>query len=188
MTLIDRVKNILLTPGSEWSVIIGETPTVQSLYAGYIIILAAIGPVAMALRFGFYGFGVGFAVVSYATALVMAYVLAWVIDALAPSFGGEKNFIRALQLVAFSFTAAWLGGIFHLLGNLGSLLSLVASIYSIYTFYLGAPVLRKCSADKAVAFTIVVVITAIVLGAVLSWALFSAVGGGMNPTGMHLMR
>ena len=29
--------------------------TVQSLYAGYILILAAIGPIAMALRFGLYG-------------------------------------------------------------------------------------------------------------------------------------
>ena len=188
MTLVDRVKNILVTPKSEWPVIAGETATVQSLYAGYIVILAAIGPIAMALRFGVYGFGIGVAVVSYAVALVMAYVLAWVIDALAPSFGGEKNLVRGLQLVAYSFTAAWLGGIFHLLGNLGGLISLAATIYSIYTFYLGAPVLKKCSAEKAVVFTIVVVIAAVLLGAVLSWALFAAVGSGMYPTGMQLMR
>ena len=117
---------------------------------------------------------------SYAVALIMVYVLAWVIDALAPSFGGEKNLVRVLQLVAYSFTAAWLGGIF-ICCNLGGLISLAATIYSIYTFYLGAPsqeVLRgegrrvhDRGRDRA-----------IVLGAVLSWVLFAAVGGGMYPT------
>ena len=46
MALVDRVKNILLTPRTEWSAIAGETATVQGLYTGYIMILAAIGPVA----------------------------------------------------------------------------------------------------------------------------------------------
>ena len=44
MTIVDRVKNILIAPKTEWPVIAGETATVQSLYTGYILILAAIGP------------------------------------------------------------------------------------------------------------------------------------------------
>src|SRR5260221_6460035 len=92
MALIDRVKNILVTPKTEWPVIAGETATVQSLYLGYILILAAIGPVAMALRFGLFGMGIGVALISYVVALIMIYLLAWIVDALAPSFGGEKNF------------------------------------------------------------------------------------------------
>lgn len=178
MALVDRVKNILLTPKTEWSVIAGETATVQGLYTGYIMILAAIGPVALALRLGLFGMGLGLALVSYVIALVMAFVLAAIVDALAPNFGGEKHLERSLQLVAYAFTAAWVAGIFHLVPFVGSLLSLAGSLYSLYLFHLGAPVMRKCAPDKATVFTVVVVLCAIVAGALLSWALFSLGGFG----------
>ncbi len=182
MALVDRVKNILLTPKTEWPVIAGETATVQGLYTGYIAILAAIGPIALALRTGLFGMGLGVALVSYLLALIMAFVLAWLVDALAPSFGGEKNIERSLQLVAYAFTAAWVAGVFHLIPFAGPLLSLAGSLYSLYLFYLGAPVLRKCAPDKAAGFTIVVVLCAIVAGAILSYLLFSL--GGFGQMGM----
>ena len=176
MLQIDRLKNILLTPKTEWPVIAGETATVQSLYVGYIMILAAIGPVALALRFGIVGAGITFAIANYVVSLAVVYLLALLVDALAPSFGGEKNFIRSLQLVAYSLTVSWLAGIFHLLGVIGGLVNLVATIYAIYTLYLGAPVMKKCSQDKAVAFTVVVVLLAIVIGGLLSWILYTILG------------
>ena len=190
MALIDRVKNILLTPKTEWPVIAGETPTVQSLYVGYVLILAAIGPIAIAVRLGLFGMGIGVAAISYVIGLIMIYLLAWIVDALAPTFGGEKNFIRSLQLTAYSFTAAWVAGIFHLIPFIGGLLALLAAIYSFYTFFLGVPILKKCPQDKAAVYTIVVVLCAIVLGAVLSYVLFSSLtGGGMMGTmGDGMMR
>ena len=81
MALIDRVKNILVTPKSEWLAIAGESPSVQSLFVGYIMVLAAIGPIAIALRFGLFGAGIGVALISYAIGLAMVYLLAWIIDA-----------------------------------------------------------------------------------------------------------
>jgi hypothetical protein len=176
MLQIDRLKNILLTPKTEWPVIAGETATVQSLYVGYIMILAAIGPIALALRFGIAGAGITFAIANYLVSLAVVYLLALLVDALAPSFGGEKNFIRSLQLVAYSLTVSWLAGVFHLLGVIGGLVNLVATIYSIYTLYLGAPVMKRCSQDKAVAFTVVVVLLAIVIGGLLSWILYTILG------------
>ena len=47
--LIDRVKAILLTPTTEWPVIAAEPETTSGLYTKYIMILAAIGPIAMFL-------------------------------------------------------------------------------------------------------------------------------------------
>ena len=41
--VIDRVKNILLTPKTEWPVIAAENTTVADLYKNYIVILAATG-------------------------------------------------------------------------------------------------------------------------------------------------
>lgn len=178
MPLIDRVKNILLAPAAEWPVIAGETPTVRSLYTGYIVILAAIGPVALALRSGILGFGLGIALVTYVVALAMTYLVAWIVDALAPTFGGEKSFIRSLQLVAYSYTAAWVAGIFHLVPFIGRILALLAVIYTLYTLYLGVPVMKKSPRDKALGYTIVVVICAIVLGVVLFNVLISLLIGG----------
>ena len=40
---------------------------------------------------------------------------------------------------------------------------LIGLIYSFYLFFLGVPVLKKSTADRAVPFTIVVVVSAIVL-------------------------
>ena len=178
MALIDRVKNILLTPKTEWPKIAEETATTQSIYVGYVMILAAIGPLAMAIRGSL--FGTMGALLGYAISLGVTYVLALIVDALAPTFGGEKNFLQSLKLVAYSYTAAWVAGIFHLLPFLGRVIGLLAAIYAFYTFYLGVPVMKKCPEDKAVAYTIVVVLCGIVLGVVVGGLLMSMlVGGGM---------
>ncbi len=44
--LVDRSQKILLSPKQEWQVIDGQAASVGGLYAGYIIPLGAIGPVA----------------------------------------------------------------------------------------------------------------------------------------------
>ena len=173
MALLDRVRNILLTPRTEWPVIAGETATVQSLYVDYILILAAIGPLAL-----IFAMGSVFAVISYVVGLAMVYLMAWIIDALAPTFGGEKNLVKSLQLIAYSYTAAWIAGIFHIVPVIGSLLAIAAAIYSLYTFYLGVPAMKKCPQDKAVVYTIVVVVCGIVVGAVLFSVLVAVIAGG----------
>jgi Yip1 domain len=183
MALVDRIKNILVTPKTEWPVIAGEAATTQSIYVGYVMILAAIGPIAMALSGGV--FGITVALLGYAINLGITYLLALIVDALAPTFGGEKNFLQSLKLVAYSYTAAWLAGIFQLLPVVGGVIGLLAAIYAFYTFYLGVPVMKKCPGDKAVAYTIVIVICGLVLGLVIGGALMTAVvGGGMMGVGM----
>lgn len=188
MALVERVKNILLTPKTEWPTIAEEAATTQSLYVGYVLILAAIGPVAMAIRGG--AFGITVAILSYAIGLAVTFVLALIVDALAPTFGGEKNFIQSLKLTAYSYTAAWVAGIFHLLPFVGGIIGLLAAIYAFYTFYLGVPVMKKCPQEKAVGYTIVVVLCGLVLGVALGGVLMSAVVGGgmMGMMGMGLMR
>ncbi|HLY55999.1 MAG TPA: Yip1 family protein, partial [Stellaceae bacterium] len=153
--IIARAKAIILTPDAEWPIIDGEPATVGSLYTGYIMILAAIGPISTFLHsvvFGYGGFGITYrppffaavatAIVSYALALGGAYVMALIIDALAPTFQGQKSQVQALKLVAYSSTAAWLAGIFNLIPWIGFLGLL--GIYSLYLFYRGLPVMMKC--------------------------------------------
>jgi Yip1 domain len=169
MALIDRLKGILLEPRNEWPKIAAEAATPQSIYTGWVMIFAAIGPLALLLTVGVGG--IKFAIGAYIMALIITFILALLVDALAPTFGGTKDFVAALKLSAYSYTAAWIAGIFNLLGMLGTAILLVASIYAWYTFYLGAPVLKKCAPEKAVPFTIVIVLCGIGVGLLFSVAL-----------------
>ncbi len=85
----------------------------QSLYVGYIMILAAIAPLALLSAPAVL---IASAIAHYVIALVVTYLLALIVDTLAPTFGGTKNFTQSLKLVAYSYTALWIAGIFLLLG------------------------------------------------------------------------
>lgn len=178
MNLVERVKNILLQPRQEWAVISAEPHTVQGLYTRYVMILAAIPAVASfiglsLIGMGFLGvsyrvpLGAGIAqmVVTYLLSLGSVYVMALIIDALAPSFGGEKNFIQAMKVAAFFPTAAWLAGIFYLLPVL-SILALIG-LYSFYLLFVGLPIVMKVAEEKAVPYVVVVIIAAIVIFVVI---------------------
>ena len=173
MALVERVTNILLKPKVEWPRIAEESATASSIFTGYVMILAAIGPLALALTGS-----VGIAVVSYGIGLGVTWLLAMIVDALAPTFGGEKNFIQSLKLTAYSYTAAWIAGIFQLIPVLGGVLSLLGAVYAWYTFYLGVAVMKKCPAEKAVVYTVAIVVCGLVLGVVLFGALMSIFFGG----------
>jgi hypothetical protein len=100
-------------------------------------------------------------VVTYLLTLGGVFVLALIIDALAPSFGGTQNQVQALKVSAYSSTASWVAGIFGLVPALGILG--ILGLYSLYLLYLGLPVLMKAPAEKAMGYTVVVIIAAIVL-------------------------
>jgi hypothetical protein len=164
------------------------------------MILAAIQAVAGFIGtslFGVSAFGVSMRiplitglvqmVLGYGLTLVMVYVVALIADALAPGFGGQKNQLNALKLVAYSSTAAMVGGIFALIPALGAL-TLIAGLYSLYLLYLGVPILMKVPQEKAIPYTAVLVVCAIVVG-MIGGTVLGAVRGGptMNmsaaPTG-----
>jgi hypothetical protein len=182
MNLIQRVQDILLKPQQTWPTIAQEPSDVASIYTGYLIYLAAIPAIAgfvgmSVIGMGMFGVSVRVPLVSglvsmvvgYALSLAMVFVLALVVDALAPTFGGTKNPLNAFKLVAYAGTAGFVGGIFSLLPML-SMLGILASLYSIYLIYLGLPELMKCPPEKAVPYTAVVLacgfVAMLILGAV----------------------
>ncbi|HMM56114.1 MAG: YIP1 family protein [Xanthomonadales bacterium PRO7] len=201
--LIARAKNILLTPKTEWPVIAGETETVQSLYLNYIVVLAAIPAV-----FGFIknsligstwfgvtvhtGIGAGITgmIVYYVLSLLMVFVMALIIDALAGTFGAQKNQVQALKTVAYAYTASWIAGVGVILGmGLGALIALAGGIYSIYLLYLALPNTMKCPPEKAGGYTAVSIICAIVLGWILMLIVASFTGAAMfgaASSGIHI--
>ncbi len=178
--LVQRVKNILMTPKTEWPVIDAEPATIGGIYKNYVMILAAIAPVCLLLGLLVFGmpyisFSMGYllaqAVISYVMALIGCYILALIIDALAPSFGGTKDRVKAFKVAAYSSTAAWVVGIFYLLPLL-AILGIIGALYSLYLLYLGLPVLMKTPADKSVVYTVAVIVAAIVI-----YIVFGAITG-----------
>ncbi|MGA9422018.1 MAG: Yip1 family protein [Rhodanobacteraceae bacterium] len=195
--LITRVKNILATPRSEWPLIAAEPETVAGLYTGYILWLAAIPAVFNFIKssligygaFGIHvrvpiGAGIGHMVVTYALTLVLVYVMALIVDALASSFGGQKNRIEALKAVAYAWTAAWVAGIGYLIPWLWWLILLAGGIYSIYLLYLGLPHTMKCPVDKNAGYTVASVIIAIVLSWIIGLVIAATVGTSAYMSGL----
>jgi hypothetical protein len=198
MDIVDRVKKICLTPAAEWGVIAGESASTGALMTGYVIPLAGISAVA-----GFIGgsvigrtlpfvgtyripfmSGIGMAIFTVVMACVGVFVLSIIIDALAPTFAAQKNSSQALKVAVYSFTPAWVAGVFQILPGLGSVLGLIGGLYALYIMYLGLPRLMKCPEDKAIGYTAVVVICTIVLWFVIA-GLGAMIGvGAMGGAGM----
>lgn len=178
-SIVDRAKAIILTPKEEWPKILVEQKDQGDILKGYVLPLAAIGPVASFVGgqvFGYGAFGFSYrpgliaalstAVVSYVISIIGIYVMMFIVDFLAPRFGGLSNRNNAFKLVAYSYTASWLAGIFGLIPSLAFFGLL--GLYSLYLLYTGATPLMKVPQDKAVGFTAVAVLCAVLLAIVIA--------------------
>ena len=194
--LIDRVKSILLNPRQTWPVIGEEPATVQGLYVRYIMILAALpaiftfiktsligsGGFGITVRVGFMA-GISGAILTYALSLVMVFVVALIINALAPTFGGQKNQVQALKVIAYAYTAAWVASIGVIVPWLGTLIALAGAVYSIYLLHMGLPHTMKNPPAKSLGYTAVIVIITMVLGLIIGAIVTGITGLGALATG-----
>ncbi|APV52257.1 hypothetical protein BWI17_02765 [Betaproteobacteria bacterium GR16-43] len=176
MNLIDRVKNILLTPKTEWPVIAAEPANRNDLIVKYVLVLAAIPAVisflfSLAIGMFFGGMGIFFASAMFVYQLVMAilmvFVVAFIIDLFAPNFGSTKDFDQSLKVAAYSFTPAWIAGIVAFIPVLGWLVALAGIVYAVYQIYLGLLLAKKSPEDKSVIYTVAVVAVSFVFALIV---------------------
>jgi len=191
-SLIARASAILMRPHETWDLIDAETAEIPDLYKTYVAPLAAIPAVCGAVGVlglgGIRIFGVHLrpslagvlttTVVSYALTLVGVYVLALVIDGLAPRFGGARGRTQAFKLAAYSGTAWWVAGIFRLLPGLGDLFVMLGGLYTLYLMYLGLPKLMKVDDDRSTPYLAVSLVVT-----VLIWLLVGALSGCLSDFG-----
>lgn len=214
MSIVDRVKNILLTPNTEWRVIDAEPSSTGTLIGGYAAPLIGVSAIAGFIGGSIVGTSMLFVSGTYRVpifaglvgaclmvvlGLVGLFVLAFIINALAPTFGGQQNFTQALKVAVYSYTPGWVAGVLNIIPMLG-VLAIIAGLYGIYLLYLGLPVVMKSPPDKAVGYTVVVLICAIVvsivtsglalavagIGAMSSGALSGALGGSDTPAASEI--
>jgi Yip1 domain len=192
--IITRAKSILLTPRTEWPVIAAEPDTVGGLYSGYILVMAAIPAIVRFISSTLIGVSVPFlgsfrlpiaagltsAVLTYVLTLVGTFIVALIVEALAPSFSAEKNRVQALKVVAYAYTASWVASIIGIIPGLGLLAALAGLVYGIYLLNMGLPYTMKCPPDKAIGYTAVTIIVAIVVTLLLGLIVRSVGGYGMG--------
>jgi hypothetical protein len=191
MNLVDRVKNLILTPAKEWEVIKGESWTVADLFTKYAIILAGIPAIAGLIGYSLFGFSYGFgsfklpigtsitwAVLTYILSLVGVFVLGFIIDALAPSFGSTKDLVASLKVAVFSSTPGWVAGILNIFPTIGILVA-IASIYGLVLLYMGLERVKSVPKDKMVGYFVVIIIAAILVYVVIGYLVTRIAFGGL---------
>jgi len=177
MDLARRVQDILLRPKDTWPIIRDEASTIKDLTKSYAAVLAVVPALAGFIGTVFIGhtfMGVryrttranGFAqgLVSYAVSIASIYIIAYMLNALAPRFESRKNFLQAFKLVVYSWTASWVAGILLLIPSF-SWLAILGSLYSLYLFYTGLPLLMETPGERLVVYFLVVVALSIVVTA-----------------------
>lgn len=176
--IVDRVKYILTRPKLEWAVIDAEPATTRGLFRRYAMVLAAIPAIATLIgqivfgEKGPVGALIG-AAVGYGLSLLSVYILGLIIDGLAPTFGGVKDPVKAMKTAVYSMTPVWVAGVLNIIPTLDWLAALLG-LYGFYLLYLGLPIMMRTAVDKALGYTVVVVVAAIVLW-ILAWSLVAAV-------------
>jgi hypothetical protein len=198
MNLIERAKNMFVAPKTEWDVIAAESTPPKQLVTGYVLPLAIIAAIA-----GFIGAvvvgtsvpmlgtvrssvvgGVLAAILQLVMAVASVYIMGFIIDALAPTFGGQKNFNQALKVAAYSYTPVWVLSILGIIPWLGLLIALIAIGFAIYLLYLGLPRVMRSPQDKSAGYTVVVVIVGIVVGFILAMVVGLVTAPFMMAAGM----
>ena len=197
MNIVERVKNILLSPATEWDKVAAETTAPKDVVLAYVIPLAALAAVArfvsavvIGTTIPFVGvhhmgmiWGVVFAVYHFVMAIVAVFVIAFITDALATTFGGTKDMNQAVKLTAYTFTASWIGAVFGIIPYIGFLFALLFGLYGLYILYLGLPKLMKNPADKTIVYEIVLIIVSIVVFVIIGTIGTMVTAGGMIGAG-----
>lgn len=202
MSLVDRAKNILLSPASEWEAIAKEPATVGGLFTGYAIPMMLLPLIGQIVGLGLLGIGAeGYALMGLGTigvmgaaiigaiglglGIVLLYAMIFAVKAISPSFNGNSDMVQAAKLMVYASTPSWVAGLISpALGALGGLVGLAAVAYVVYLLYIGVKPVLEVPQEKSAGFTVVIVLIYIVLTVVLSMLIFgllltTIMGGAM---------
>ena len=195
INIVDRAKNILITPKTEWTVVDREPANVPTVLLSYVLPMLLIGAFTTFLGFGLIGNqgiklgaggGVIRAIIFVVFTVILVFAMGATIEILAPSFMAEKNWTKSYKVAAYSMTAAYLAAFFWIFPALW-ILVLICSLYSVYALYTGIGVIKKTTADKQVAYFAIVLLITVVLYILLS-LLFTEIYKAFQPNPMNQFR
>jgi len=183
--LLERVKDVLLKPREAWETIATETTEVNDLLKEYLLPLAAIPALASFLGMWLIGIWITLghvvrlsmsrsllnALIGYVLTVGGIWLVSRIIAFMAPRFEAESDERKAFQVAVYGYTPYLAFGIFHLIPRLDALV-FFGGLYSFYQIYLGLPIVLNAPKEKALPFTISVIVVIIlvyfIIGAVSS--------------------
>ena len=191
MDSIVRTASLLVDPPAGWTRVEKEPGDVIFLLSGYVSILGLVPALSRFIGASLIGVvvpggevvrepifdGAFIAIFGYVATFAQVLLVALLIDVLAPRFGGQRSFAGALNLAVYSFTPAWLAGIFLLLPGLRFLG--FTALYGVYLLAMGLPIVMKSPPERTKRYAAVVAVFAaalILLTAFAQNALFSRQG------------
>jgi hypothetical protein len=184
MSLVERARNILFTPKTEWNTIAGETATVGSLLTSYVVPLSLI-PVLASIMNGVIWLGlllgmrflIFTAIRTFVISILTYIVTTYVVDLLAVNFGSEKNINRSAQLVAYSSTGVWVASILGIVPVLGWLGIIVGASYSVFLMYIGIGPLKKTPEEQRIVYVIISIVLMLVVMLIIDASAISGIWG-----------
>jgi len=194
MDLVKRVKQILVSPTTEWQTIDNENDSHVTVLTTYVLLLAAIPALASFIGYGLIGYsvlgyhigsvslGVRQAIVQYINLVAGVYITALIINLMAETFGSKANFNKAFSLVAYAYTPVFIGGIFYIFPMVG-FLAFLASLYGLYLLYIGLAPMMQTPAEKKTSYFVVSLLVMIAVTVILSLIL-AAIIVGRSMTGL----
>jgi hypothetical protein len=191
------VRGLLLAPRDELPKTLPESGELKALLFPYVLVLAAIAPVAGYLSQGVFGSyqpstrilqteipamwvrapGVALvaAIVRFAISIGAFILLGRVLDWLAPRFGGKADRASAMKTAACASTPVWLAGATAILGSMpgGSVLAplilLAGLIYGVLIGSLGATQNLQVSEGRAIGLSLAAFGIVVVATALAYW-------------------
>lgn len=191
--LFARVRNLLLSPGTEWEAIAAEDLPPRRLTLRYLTPLTLIPAIAIVIALGVVGVEAGgevhraplpgvalSALLFFVLSIAGVYAFAGIISWIAPRFGTERNYRQAFKVSAYSTTAAMVAGVIAMSPSL-QIFALLGATYSLYLLFIGAPKVMRTPPASAVNYSIVVTFAAILVALAVGMAAMLAAAPGGNP-------
>ncbi|MBD3369723.1 hypothetical protein GF402_05085 [Candidatus Fermentibacteria bacterium] len=187
-SLIDKVKMVITKPRDFFERAVGEPVTLPELIRSYVVVLAAVPAVGHLIGLGVVGrsfmghhvtlgmkYTIPYVILWYLLTVVMAGVVSFLSSKLAPNFGGKEDLASSAKAVIYSYTPAWVAGVFYIIPALGWI-ALVAGLYSLYLLYLSAGIVIGVPENKKVGFVVILVVASVV-----AWILVGAIAQATMP-------
>jgi hypothetical protein len=167
--IINHIGGILKNPVAHFEVVSLEERSVSDLFLGYILILAAIPPLAGLIgttQFG-WSFAAGatvkltfasalkISIAYYLAILVAIYTLAKLIQWMSRTYGGGQPLERCLALTSYAATPMFLIGVLQIYPVmwLNYIAGLPVLAYTVYRLYIGTPIMMRTPREQGFLFS-----------------------------------
>jgi len=167
--MLSHIFGLFLNPKKEWQAIHDSECSVTKCYLSYVLILAAIPPVAGYFGTTMFGWQLGprdavklapesaliIASAYYLVMLVGVFTMGVMIQWMGRTYGAEQPLARTVSLAAYTVTPLFLVGIFELVPILwvNFIVGLPALGYTVVLLYTGLPIMMGVSEEKGFLFS-----------------------------------